>query len=109
MSLDWPASTGIEESSWLPQASVNEVSKLASASAAKLATRLRSLSFLMFNVNSKSQAAAKRCKLRHHRKFSRQLLGKRDVYRQRCLAFLPLRFHRQGLLAEVDMGRNWRS
>jgi hypothetical protein len=32
---------------------VNKVSKLEGASAAKLATRLRPLSFLMFNVNSK--------------------------------------------------------
>ncbi len=51
--LDWPASIGIELSSWLPYCSVKLVSKFRGAWAPRLITRLRPLSFLTSIWNSK--------------------------------------------------------
>ena len=51
--LDWPASIGIEDSSWLPYCSVKLVSKFRGACAPRLTTRLRPLSFLTSSWNSK--------------------------------------------------------
>ena len=81
---------------------------MAGASAAKLAIRLRPLSFLMVSVYSKFDFGLPRSdgSFEVHGQLGRQLLGERDVDRQLSLVALPFRLDGQGLRVQRGVRRH---